>query len=436
MKKLFDVLTTKRYEENQQLLSFTTRDFLASSFEPVYSGCLDILLQAEQTQKLLKLVQKIFGYHDYQVENPYKFHKLIPSARNIHPEIPYILFDGRAYRYDSVSDSFIYCGTAANRKGIQLLIGLDLGRLCNVYGTFGLALSYLDMGHMIAEFEASIIDEQTDVEIAYMFDREKLQKELGIAKDIFLGSVLTLSNQQLEKEILCLEEEIGQSFDRKYINYSRDLTILGITGYLNSLNKQSDYKREAEQLTQLAALDQLSEERTSANTSVGLLDLGLTLPQTKWLQLLEVGRSIVDRYSDKGHFILHMLIYNQDSEINGYHRVDKSTTDFQPMDLSFEDLLHDSKDFFNLEDTSFAAFITYQGEQLSMQEQIYYAHVFSAEMIHHLSRFFFGENCYTRPMKNFDDAYLKQRFDLCEKERVIYLLFAGKSPIGDRKYVL
>lgn len=433
MKKLFDVLTTKRYEENRQLLSFTTSDFLASTFESADANYLDVSLQAEQVQRLFKLVQKIFGYHDYQVENPYKFHKLIPSARNIHPEIPYILFDGRAYRYDSVSDSFVYCGTVADTDGFQVLIGLDLGRLCNVYGTFGLALSYLDMGHMIAELEVAIMDGHTEVEIAYMFDREKLQTELGIAKDIFLGSILYLSNEQLEKEILYSAKEYKVPAERKQIDYSKDLKILGVTDYLNSFNRRFSYKRKGEEL---AASTQWSGARTSANSSGGLLDLGISLSETKWQQLLEISSSIVNRYSDKGQFTLHILICNQDSEMNGYHRVKKEVIDFHSASLSLDNLLHDSKEFFNLEDASFAAFITYQGKQLPIQEQIYYAHVFSAEMIHHLSRFFFGESCYTRPMKNFNDAYLKQQFDLCEQDRVIYLLFAGKTPIGNRKYIL
>ena len=433
MKKLFDMLTTKRYEENRQLLSFTTSDFLASTFEPADANCLDVSLQAEQVQRLFKLVQKIFGYHDYQVENPYKFHKLIPSARNIHPEIPYILFDGRAYRYDSVSNSFIYCGVVDDTDGFQVLIGLDLGRLCNVYGTFGLALSYLDMGHMIAELEVAVMDGHTEVEIVYMFDREKLQAELGIAKDIFLGSVLYLSNEQLEQETLYSAKEYNVPTERKQVDYSKDLKILGVTDYLNSFNKRFSYKRKGEALT---ASTQWSGARTSANSSGGLLDLGISLSETKWQQLLEVSSSIVNRYSGKGQFPLHILICNQDSEMNGYHRVRKEVIDFQSASLSLDNLLHDSKEFFNLEDASFAAFITYQGEQLPIQEQIYYAHVFSAEMIHHLSRFFFGENFYTRPMKNFNDAYLKQQFDLCEQDRVIYLLFAGKTLIGNRKYIL
>lgn len=439
MKKLFDVLTTKRYEENLQLLSFTANDYLASRFRLNENSYLDVSLQPEQIQRMLKIIKQIFGYHNYQLKNPYKFHKIIPSARNVHPEIPYVVIGSKVYRYDPNLDSFIYSGESDGPSNFQLLIGLDLGRLCRIYGTFGLALSHLDMGHMIAEFETLLIDGETTLEVIYMFNRTKWQKQLALSSDIFLGSILSISNYHLEKELVYLKNKSKKIDDHKVINYSEDLNILGIADYLSSFDKKSRYQRAGEELPFFFDLRQTSFKRTSANSSVGLLDLGINLPKAKWQILFKTAISLVKRYSVKGDFAIHILIRNQNPELskmNGHYCVRKGIVNFSSMDISFDDLLYDSKDFFNLEDTSFATFVTYQDNKLSTQEQIYYAHVFSAEIIHHISRFFFAENCYTRPMKNFSDDYLKRYFDLCNQERVIYLLLAGKTPLEISKYIL
>jgi len=437
MRKFFDAVTTNRYAENRQLLSFASGDFLASKFDNAFFQYVDPLLQGRQLSKLLQLVQTIFKYHDFQADNPYKFHKLIPSARNVHPEIPYVMIFGKAFRYDAIFNRFIYCGEVQYSKDFQLVIALDVGRLCMEYGTFGVVLSLLDLGHIIAEFERIAVDEKSGVEIAYMFDREEVKQQLHTDDDIFFGSVIRISNKQLASETMQFKsqnEVLGKN--RKLIDYSRELSLLGVTKYLHSFTKIPEFQRKGEQLASSGDLSRISTGRTSANSSTGLTDLGVHIPAKKWRELLKASTQIMKRYQDKGNFTLHILVRNQGTEIDGYYCIGKQVTKSDQISIDFDEVLHDSKEFFNLEDASYVSFVTYRDSLISVQEQIYYSHVFSAEIIHHLSEFFTTKGYYTRPMKNFDDAYLKQKFIIHAQERVIYMLLAGNAVTSNFKYVL
>jgi hypothetical protein len=438
MRELFDDLTNKRYENSKKLLTFTNMDFLTSVFEcsTDIHHCLEVQVQSNRLQRLLQAIKKIFGYYDYQVTNPYKFHKKIPSARNVHPEVIYVMFDGRVYRYDVLLDAFIYCQDTSTSSGFRILIGLDIGRISKIYGTFGLALSFLDMGHMIAAFETAVMDEQMNVDIMYMFDRVQLKKDLCIPEDVFLGSIIGISNEYVESKTVHEPKRLRMAVDRKVVDYSKDLELLGITDYLNSLKRQAPFKRKGQMPMTSCLLEDEWNQRTSANSSMGLIDLGIDLSQTKWQQLVDLSQNMIHKYANRGSLTIYLVVRQQSTALNGYYRISHDDITFQATEIQIEQLLHDDINFFNMEDASFACFVTYEDRHHTIEEQIYYAHVFSGEIVQQLSNFFIKEKCYVRPLKNFNDVYLQHHFDLRQEERIMYMLLSGKTVTKNLKYLL
>ena len=93
--ELFDRLTRERYNYPNQYSSVKFVDFMMTDF----SDSVEFSLPKE-AEPIGAVVRGIFGYTRYEPTNPYVFHKVVPSARNVHTNEAYLVCCGNICRYN------------------------------------------------------------------------------------------------------------------------------------------------------------------------------------------------------------------------------------------------------------------------------------------------------------------------------------------------
>ena len=425
MTTLFDTLTVNRYTENKHVLTFQTGDISASSFEQseadIYSGP----FEKEELFQIKKWLDRLFSYQSYHPANPYKFHKTVPSARNIHPVVPFITYRGYTFRYDVLSGNLFRMGRAPLTNKAELTIALDIGRSCKVYGTFGLALALMDMGHVAAEALIECGKHNMDASLSYRFYRRHFRTMYQLPADLLMGCRIHINLKNSGKEAAV--GSIKPSRLHKKYSYVEELRLLGLEDWLLHLD-QDEPEQMMKPLIPASLTLASSFLRGSAQTYEGLVDIGISI-EPSWLdEFLLLCKQLLSSRQLCNSFSIYLFINHQQNVRNGCYKVSSKGVGFQALHVKGDDFLYDSQPFFNLEQSAFSCLFTYEkGEEKSEYEHIYYAHVVCAELAQYTISFLTGNEWYTRPIKNFHDCRIQETLRLSEQERPMYMLLAGRS---------
>ena len=91
-------------------------------------------------------------------------------------------------------------------------------------------------------------------------------------------------------------------------------------------------------------------------------------------------------------------------------------------------LLHDAQHMIDMESMPVVVYVSYHYDRSrSEKENIYRAHIGASEIIHYISLAGTERGFFTRPMRNFEDAYLESALKASSGERFMYSLIMGKS---------
>ncbi|MBA4536693.1 hypothetical protein H1Z61_05925 [Bacillus aquiflavi] len=429
LKELFNSLTIKRHTHNRNTTSFEFVPFLGSIFTYEQSHTIpSVIKQSVHFQSWLNIVKFHFKYEHYQDGNPYKFHKYVPSARGIHPLIPFFIYKGHLCIYNIVEDNIIYIGFDKEKENeIELIIGIDLWRTCSIYGSFGLALSLLDLGHVIGsmKIEANGTGQQLR-KVCYMFNRSEYRNKLGLLhpNDIFLGVKLVFQcNDPVCNDLFVSKR---YPYSKKY-HYHDELERIGLMDFIAVMEFSSNTLIDDQYHWQFPrSLLKTGRERTSNNSYVGLMDLSKPLKTAAFEQICQVIKETKEKILYGYKFRIYFVIQHVIGYEKGLYYLDGDECILRMATFQLDEFLFYEKSFFNLQKSPFLLFFSYLVEDYEADHlKIFYSHVLAGELMQGVSRIVSHLDMYARPIRNMNDAYIKKVFSLGDKERVIYGLFAG-----------
>lgn len=435
MSSLFDDLTIARYENNRVTTSFQYTPELGTVFtyERTDIGELE---NDEIFQSLAEGIRGIFKFQSFDDFSPYKYQKSIPSVRSIHAHFPYIIYYGHLLIYDVFLDELILLGYDNRKKdAIEVIVAADQWRTCEVYGTFGLALNLLDLGHIIADFRMNRFEKDLGItRVSYMFNRKEYISKFRIGPDIMLGCVLEFgANQNCSSNFPTLTQKYGKKYQHK-----KELQQIGVLDYMNQLIcVDSGYvKGEWSKASNLQkTLPTNKPDRSSYNTYFGLMDISDEYPAAKFQNLVNWLQKTLRQLTYRNKLRLYFVIQNVQDWENGCYLF---TTDGPKMvrrHFETDLFLYDTQEFFNLERSPFLIYVSYQLEEEENKTlAIYFSHVLAAELIQYITRFVSEKGLYTRPLKNINDRYCRDTMRFQENERVIYSLACGMSNAKREKF--
>lgn len=434
MSSLFDDLTRDRYKNNRVTTSFQYTPDLGTVF--LYEKTAKAVFADDDLfQAITKGIRDIFKYQSFDDVSPYKYQKTVPSARSIHAHFPYIVYYGHLLIYDVFLDELFFLDYDDSKKdAIEVIIAADQWRTCAVYGRFGLALNLLDLGHIIADFNINHFENDLKIKtVAYMFNRKEYMEKFRISSDIMLGCLIEFEAERNHDHTV---SKVEQNYLKKY-HYPQELQRVGVWDYMNQLLFLDPVKLECRWSNQatIKNLPKTESERSSYNTYFGLMDISEQYPAGKFRNLLTWLQDNLLQFAQDNKINMYFAIQNVQEFEKGSYLFSNNGLKKLCDDFEAELLLHDTREFFNLERSPFLIYITYQlTEEEDETAAIYFSHVYAAEIIQYITRYVIEPGMYARPLKNINDRYCHEIFHIQENERVIYSLVCGTSNAKREKY--
>lgn len=423
-------LTFDRYEKNRKSLSFQFVSPRGTSFK--YEK--DQKRNSHQNKPFRKLalfVEELFRFQSYEYQSPYSFHKYAPSARGMYCLYPYVICMGYVWLYDAPDHRWVCIGYVPSKvQAVEIIISCDFWRLCSVYGSFGLALGLLELGHMTADIKMDSEDHGFPVKkVGYMFNRWHYSKILKAPEDILLGCLI-----EFEQSKPIDQPDVRHNIYKykKTYNYQKELLQIGIMDYINALTKMDESLKNNDWFYEESSKGNKAH-RHSGNHVFGLLDISSAYCNKTFLALVLFLQNTKGRMNRSNQFSIYIAVQNIEDWNKGIYYITENGCKLISSDFEIKKFFYDTYDFFEIERSPFTLFVTYTGDGETNQESIYYAHVGAAGLIQYVARYMADGKAYTRPIKNINDLYCHEKFKTKPNEQVIYAMLFGYNNTGMRK---
>ncbi|MDM5302501.1 hypothetical protein QUF44_13040 [Bacillus subtilis] len=398
-------------------LQYVSPTVTAFHYDTDESGIVDNKLIEDS--ELRNILREIFSFSRYHPENPYLFRKSIPSPRSIHPFLPLLVVYGACFLYDAARDSFVYIGVHSIKDhDIQIMILIDIWRICSVYGEFGFPLSILESGHILVDLHMLLKESSFDIKhVDYSFkqyNREFPNAAIKNAGDLYILYSVVIKSVHSNQDVWRLKHKA--EIKKKY-NYTFELSNIGIDQlfFYASKEKISLRKRKYPSIPELHLK---REKRNSLNAKYGLFNLGSSYSNKDLHSFLSFLDHTICSIDIKQINIYFMINHIQGMERGAYRYRNGKL-------FKLEDSLHlysifkEGHNAMNVDSLPFAVVLSASSVSNQLKEFIV-AHVNAAEIIQTLSLFFAEKNTFSRPIRNLNDEYCKKICKPSSNEHFIY----------------
>ncbi|WP_427338054.1 hypothetical protein [Caloranaerobacter sp. DY30410] len=450
----FDRLTKYRYEVYTNINSFKfvdhiitdiNRDTLTDEHIKINKKILDkkVFYTDEIFSNISNAIKYTLGILSYQYDNPYIYHRGVPSARNVHPNECYVIYRGHALRYNPKINEFEYITNIDFfTNNIYIILISDLWRIMKFYGEFGLALSILDSGHILSQLKQLLnINGFSKFRIDYMLDKDVFFRKLKLDfRQMMLNYIIDLS-EYIDENRENFRVTKNVDVPMRIYSYLEEITFFpNVINFLEKINMSND--KEIYNMFEFKSEKYLSKEelllsiktRESNHSYFGIFS-------TKKVLETEIFYEIINRSAD---LIFNNVFYSENIRVfclvnsvfgvkPGYYEVkeDGRIENISYMDDIYTEnykILNDSHQSINLSSNPVVFFVSYDiTGDFSEEEKIYFSHLLSAESIHYISTIVSLFGLYSRPIKNFKDDYLEKVLRLDKDNRIMYALMIGRG---------
>lgn len=418
--ELFDRITRERYNYPNQYSSVKFVDFMLTSFTDSVEFSLP-----KEAEPLGSVVRGIFGYTRYEPTNPYVFHKAVPAARNIHTNEAYLVCYGNICRYNCKINRFeCVCHDEREAGSFRLVVVAELWRIMKFYGEFGMVLPLLDAGHILSQLKMDL--ERVDItrgSIRYGAKDAGEYERLRLSPQ---SQLITMEVDFSEDTRLSLVPTVESSC-RRTMNYDKEVSSYEISKLL--LPYEAGFA-EMPLVFDDSYIEPFvnSQNRESAHNYIGICSLVEHVPQVWVLNCAHrLCKSIQHYMNYAPEYKVYILYRIKEGE--RLLTIEQGVAS-QPCELIIDRnrLLHDAQNMIDMESMPVLVYVSYYyNRTISEKENIYRAHIGAAEIIHYISLSGAEHGFFTRPMRNFEDAYLENALKASSGERFMYSLIMGKS---------
>lgn len=427
---VFNRFTNDRYKKNKKVFSFKPVTFPTTLFS--YKSLDEKQRNVPDLYQLPigKLIEDIFSFHEYHVNHSYTFRKKIPSARSIHPFLPIIHVKGNLFLYDALSKEFIYFGYDSSKKyKNELLICADLWRICSVYGEFGLALSFLEFGHILSDMKWLMKSEYSlhveKGELVFRSYELFMEKDYLLnAKDLYVVSAIQLNDFSVFNE---KTKKVSKRKITKIYNYEEELRDLGITKFLKNAQKEriSFWKPYEKGLKNL---QQRRKFRHSFNHRLGTFSLGFSMEKEEFyyhLRLME--KYIPDWLKRKLSF--YFYIHHVKGISKGMYIYKNKHLKLIEKRVDLYSLFYEGRERINVDTLPFLLLVTGKTNSANSLSTFIKSHIYAGEVVHTLSLLYAKKSTFSRPFKNINDLYCQR---VCQTKKNEYFLYGCLFGLGEK----
>ncbi|MDT0716826.1 hypothetical protein [Staphylococcus chromogenes] len=415
---IYEYFTYKRYENFKYHKVFTIDNeistvFVNASDKEEYSA---LVLPDD----LKSIILKIFRFTKYQLDGKYNFKKNYPSARGKYPFFPIINYYGYYYLYDSLYDNFRYLNyISENALKIEIFICLDIWRIGSIYGEFSIILSMLENGHILSEINNSISSTEYKLKNQKIIFQNIDENLLENASDTYIVSLISID--KIGKSDI--KGSTKRNFIQKKFNYSESIESINLHKFFDKFNKDIDIKFETININ-----NDLNYYRHSHNQDLGFFQIERNnmFNFTKYLQVIS-------------HYLNHINDYNFYFIINNVKDVDQGVYVYKHNQLilltkkfDINNILHDYKEYNNLENIPFLIIISTKPEDYSYEKFIE-VQIEVGYILNNLITLYSEKGRFVRPIRNIDDYYCSK---VCNFEKEEYVIYCGIFGLGHQSTTL
>lgn len=418
--KIFNRISKDRYNYPNHYSSVRFIDFMLTDLK----NSVEFVVPRE-VEKVADAIRSVFGYTRYEPTNPYVFHKSVPSARNVHANEAYLVCDGNICRYNCKTNYFECIRYDERERGsFRIVVAAELWRIMKFYGEFGMVLPLLDAGHILAQLKLAL--EQggiTQADVLYgAKDAEEYQR-LNLSP---ISNLITLEVDFSAYASLSVVEKIEDEYERS-MNYDREVSSYEIANEL--LPFEAGFKVKSLVCSGEKVKPFLHpHKRESAHNSIGICSLEETVSDELAMACVLQTQGCMKRYMEDldmyNVYVLYQTTQGQMLTAICQGEIQKA----KKVEVKMRNLLHDTQRMIDMESMPIAVYVSYiYQNDLSEKENIYNAHIGSAEIIHYFSLCGPKNGLFERPMRNFNDDYVEKVFVGAEHERFMYSLIMGMA---------
>ena len=430
---LFNHYTVSRYDKNKKVFSFQYVASPATIFEYV-SNHIEEDVPPIAESAIGRLVIEVFSFSDYHATNSYKFRKKIPSARSIHPFLPVIHYQGFLFLFDANSNAFSCFGYDSTKQNIiELIICVDFWRTCSIYGEFGISLTLLELGHLHSDIKWLVNDddclELESGEFCFApYSSLTKSERITNANDLYVMSSLKI--MELDD---CLEghmKPIHQMSIKKKYNYTAELQALGIQLFLKQAEKTKIRFAKSYQ-NKINNLHGKRTQRHSLNKRQATFHLGPALKLCLFKEFLsQLNENTKDWLLPNVSF--YFFIHQVEDISRGVYKYEGDDIYLVTPNFYMYSIFYESQELMNLDTLPFLVLITFTDLEDQSMASFIESHIHVGEIVHTMSLLYSGEDTFTRPFKNINDAYCQK---LCQTEQDEYFIYGclfgyGKKRMG------
>lgn len=417
---LFNRISRYRYDYPNRYSSVKFIDYMITDLNK--SVAFEIPKEAEAVSNIIR---GVFGYSRYEPTNPYTFHKRVPAARNVHVNEAYFICDGNVCRYNCKKDMFECIRYSEEEKGnLRLVVVAELWRIMKFYGEFGLVLPLLDVGHILAQLRMDLENSGiTEVDILYGAKDGDEYRRLGISS---ISNLITLEIN-FKNRVSCKSDTRIDGAYKRSMNYDEEVSAYDISNQL-LLHEAGFRVRKLicnqNKLTPFLAV----QNRESAHNHIGICSLEETVSEKLVVEYTMRLCEYMNHYMDDVDRYCVYVLYTTRTGQKMIQIDQGMMSEATKMVVNKSQLLHDTERMIDMESMPIIVYISYlYDEKLSEKENIYNAHIGSAEISHFFLLNGPQNGLFGRPMRNLEDSYVEKVFSAQENERFMYSLIMGKA---------
>ncbi|MBP1755111.1 MAG: hypothetical protein H6Q59_1509 [Firmicutes bacterium] len=431
---LYERLTSNRYDYRNGNSSFKFIDFMNTDM----IGATDALSFRGEENAIRQIVRSVFSFQRYEPYNPYVFHKVIPSARNIHPNEAFLIEDGEICRFNPKGNCFEMIGFSERHKGkLWIVIASELWRIMKFYGEFGLALSLLDVGHIQAHLKLKLVAAGYEKAILLEgINGKHLSNCLGFSdSSACIGCVIDLSEYLGKSEEEPIPENyrmISYTIKRKY-DYEDE--IRRYPAVINFLKQVEVSRRvriaQSEAAKKMCSVLRYELLRNSGHSTQGLFSTLDRIETDTVMRYATATAGYIREYLDNGIRFRICFLYRAIDGQNYLIQVSgEGILRLESLEsVHRESLLHDTFEHINMNSIPLDVFILYQRDPICSEDNnIRQAHIGAGEISQYISLMAAVDGFFARPMKNFNDLnIMKLMGSDQESDSIIYTTIIGKE---------
>ncbi|NGZ75303.1 hypothetical protein [Saccharibacillus alkalitolerans] len=364
----------------------------------------------------------------FDILSRYQDHNASPSTRNMHSCQLLFVIDRRVHFYDLYEDRLYLTdprelGPCWNRDRIYVIGLSDLLNISRYYSEFSLYLSILDAGHVLGNAKNALNALGVRYRIYEAADTEEVFDRLGIPTDSIYGSFML----DLERPPGSLAVTGAARSSR--IPALKSFDELRPTEYvsplLRSFRAAGGDRRKAEASSGVVPIPACRGLRSSAHTMIGNFNMSETFERFEPEEAVRLLSRVRDRSSNPAlRFCVaeKEKIWTDDGEF-----VDKR--------IDFKRILYNDHEFFDLQTYS-RVVICYSEDREMRNAGLIPALIPAGELMQAACLYSADRGYAFRPMKNHNDAYLKEVLGLGEGWEINYIGVLCGSEVSPLRRVL